>query len=680
MNVSPLCPQLMLPVRILIVADGEIHFGPRCNGFTLMELLKILRSSSLPPVDITTALRGKDAKDCKCTCNVDFRFDGDLFKNGKFDQVWLFGHLDETDPPLSESEVEAVLEFMNRGGGVFATGDHKSLGAAMCGKLPRVGSMRKWYYRMAPSLELKAPGKEDATRLDTLRVGLDLGFQVDDQSDGVAQEIRPKFFLTNDGNDAKPHPLLADKSGFAITVLPDHMHEGECLVPTNLERRFPCNGKQCDEYPKIPGVNPPTRLAPQVVAISTSATGYMLIVGKSIPPVEPRSFVSIVAYDGDQVRVGRVAVDASFHHFLDINLRGTGAANRESRGFFDECGNPTRDYVSFTKYYQNIARWLSSPDVRFDMYTAMLVDLRFNTFLIEDLTPIPNPTLQDLLYVGALTRKAISERFSDVVAIECALAYLKDLDAEPKRLLESVMNPWVPSSLGLSSWIMALNQEFLIEGSLGWWMLKVVNELPYNSDEALQRLNPESLPDLFRPAVNEASPTLLTVLRESIERLKYLSETLLNTAIGSGGQIDSIDASRVNVSNRALAEEAEMAGMCRTEDDEFWDSDIIRNGQRFREGSFRITEETQQGFFEGVFVHIDGRTEPISGRCTGARMTFDRGRFHYDGIFVHDRFVRGTRTSPSLTGDADVRDSESARPATEEWEGTKVTTFLEEEA
>jgi len=88
-----------------------------------------------------------------------------------YDQVWLFGHEEETDTAsfLDESELRTIYDFMNAGGGVFATGDHKSLGYALCGNIPRVSSMRKWQYETAPSPDLKAPGRDDTTRLDTLR-------------------------------------------------------------------------------------------------------------------------------------------------------------------------------------------------------------------------------------------------------------------------------------------------------------------------------------------------------------------------------------------------------------------------------------------------------------------------------------------------------------------------------
>jgi hypothetical protein len=37
-----------------------------------------------------------------------------------------------------------LAEWMDRGGGVFAVGDHFNLGASMCSRIPRVRTMRKW--------------------------------------------------------------------------------------------------------------------------------------------------------------------------------------------------------------------------------------------------------------------------------------------------------------------------------------------------------------------------------------------------------------------------------------------------------------------------------------------------------------------------------------------------------
>ncbi len=64
------------------------------------------------------------------------------------DQVWFFG-LQQIGPygrSLTSVELASIARFMNKGGGVFATGDHQSMGYKLCGEIPRVRSMRRWWY------------------------------------------------------------------------------------------------------------------------------------------------------------------------------------------------------------------------------------------------------------------------------------------------------------------------------------------------------------------------------------------------------------------------------------------------------------------------------------------------------------------------------------------------------
>ena len=62
---------------------------------------------------------------------------------------------------------------------------------------------------------------------------------------------------------------------------------------------------------------------PHVVAVSISAGRFITDTLK--PPVRPRCFGAISAYDGDPAGVGRIVCDATWHHFVNINLNGSGA-------------------------------------------------------------------------------------------------------------------------------------------------------------------------------------------------------------------------------------------------------------------------------------------------------------------------------------------------------------------
>src|SRR5713101_1992230 len=110
-------PSLIFKVRLLLVADGGIHFSSFVSGFGLIELIKALRESARPWEDfsITTALRSDEDLD-NCTENLGFRFDSSTFNIELYDELWLFGHLNEDDDPssfLAKSELRTIYKFMN---------------------------------------------------------------------------------------------------------------------------------------------------------------------------------------------------------------------------------------------------------------------------------------------------------------------------------------------------------------------------------------------------------------------------------------------------------------------------------------------------------------------------------------------------------------------------------------
>lgn len=478
-------------IRILILADGKMGFDDSDLG--LGELIdKGLRPSATPWEELIIVTAHRSADD-RTAVIPGFRFDtiptkapfNVPFTREHYEQVWLFGraeeHLNEAPHPhrLEEPELAVLAKFMQEGGGVFATGDHEDLGAAMCGRVPRVRSMRRWFCRGVPEPQ-RAPGRNDTTRLDTLREGLDAGFTTDDQSDRVPQEIRPRF-RTAEGRTgvAEPHPLLA-RGKFAVTVLPDHMHVGECVVPSGaeLEAEFSFGGEPpAFEFPKLPGVE--QRLAPEVVAVAASAGGYIKD-EPDLPPIEPRCFNVIVAYDGSRVGVGRVAVDASFHHFVHVNLRGNELSHsNDKKGLYDAAGNPTEDYKAIKQYYRNLVTWLCPPEVRVEYYVNLLAGLRHLSPLDEEIRPTPRPTLEDVLYAGTVTREMITNMFSRAEATQCALALSALLPEEPRAAAAKLIDPCLPSALRDSEPVTPFfTGEPLVKVILGGAMLGVAEILP----------------------------------------------------------------------------------------------------------------------------------------------------------------------------------------------------------
>ncbi len=139
--------------------------------------------------------------------------------------------------------------------------------------------------------------------------------------------------------------------GSALDVYPDHPHEGECRIPTDLSTTFPLDGSDVDEWP---GGRWFGYARPRAVAY-TMSSGNGFNTGPTGPKsaVEPRSFVSIAAYDGQVGTVGRVVTDATWHHYVNVNLNGMLVG-----------GNPNADLARIQRFWSNMAVWLMPATAR----------------------------------------------------------------------------------------------------------------------------------------------------------------------------------------------------------------------------------------------------------------------------------------------------------------------------
>jgi hypothetical protein len=237
------------------------------------------------------------------------------------------------------------------------------------------------------------------------------------------------------------------------------------------------------------------RLSPEVIAVAVSSGGRIRDRAKNqyYGPVDPRCFGAICVYDGRHANmnghpVGRVVVDASFHHFLNINLNGTGAF--KGRGFYDKEGRPTEDYEAIKRYYFNIAEFLVPPSQKLLHYARILISLRFMFPLIEEIRPDEELSLDNLLDVGRLTRGALSELLSPAEAVECARTIHEALVEE--NALKALVNlrPALPRASGLSR---LLNTQALTDMFLGLPMLFVARHLPGDVNEAGEEIEKMAL-------------------------------------------------------------------------------------------------------------------------------------------------------------------------------------------
>lgn len=639
-----------LPVRVLVVADGGVNFI--AADFGLTRFVTALQKSAAPGeiVEVTTAHRSGD--EINGAQLKEFKFD--KVENGvpilhitRFEQVWLFGHLGECPKDaITPSELQVITDFMNNGGGVFATGDHADLGAAMCGNVPRVRKMRRWHVKNLSPDERPAPSRNDSTRLDTLREGIDPGFKPDDQRDDVPQEIRPKFFFNETKGTVQPHDLLATET-FAISILPDHMHEGECVSADELQKRMDKDEEIKKDFPERLGTTEP--VWPDVVAIATSAAGTFEPRDKMFP-VDPRSFIIISAYDGHEVEVrdksgthklGRVVVDASFHHFVNVNLK----------GFFDDCDVPKKEFELFARYYRNILHYLLPPDKQRAYFLQLLRALRFSAPLLEDIQNLSADNWQDVIYAGTIANRVISDNFSPAHARRCALVMISDLKPDVRAHLEEVIDLWQPRN-EVDDSLFFLNSESVVIAVLGRAILGVDSSRRENHDEVSHA-----------PIKLEAEG----------ERLESIVAKNLHQGVTQLQQRLGRLAQHLERFSKISATKEDVMGKCHTETGKSWESKIDDEV----EGNFEITEDDNGGItgkLVGTAVKISGKCRQKAGKPHKIRFRrHDTGHL-YVGVFVEgtDEKIQGLKIDLDS-----LRNFEEAPLADgdEDWVAVKVGTL-----
>lgn len=407
------CPQ-----RILMVTDGSLNFGT--GFFGLSEFVGIVRAAGHT---VATAHRNGDPA---ASIGGAFKFDtaAPALNVANYDQVWLFGF---NAVPLTGPEQTKIAQFMKTGGGMFATGDHETLGQGMGANIPRVRGMRNW-----SSIPMSSPTRHDTV----LDAGLDNIKQFNDQANAVPQRTFPVFF-SNGGPDTVAtswavHPILRHPSG-AVDAMPDHPHESECLEPVPFAGNFA--GVEEWPAPLVGGA----RIAAQVVSVSVSA-GRFIFSGAPTPsgtkpPVKPRCFGGISAYDGDAAQVGRVVCDATWHHFVNINLNGSGAGADSLGNPFQGlyvAGVPTPEYLKIQAYYLNTVRWLA-PRNRRNCWPFLQVALaRFDHEMLEVVLPQPHPCPWDpLLQIGIVAEQVLTRHWGPGAAADVVGELLASTEVAP---------------------------------------------------------------------------------------------------------------------------------------------------------------------------------------------------------------------------------------------------------
>lgn len=450
-----------LQVRILFYADSSesnllpVPFGEVIRGtvyeFGLSILKDILVSASWPSISVTLVNRFWDInQDGSISPNAVRKTTPDQLTEAmlqKYDEVWFFGkHLGSFQPgdlktfnedingypdsALTPSELSALADWMNKGGGVLILGDHSNhptysqssgvstpplvidpndgdpidetdelynLGRAMGESILRAGQMRVWQGPpggYAPTDVINNPNMDPLvnTSGDT-----DDMTWMPKQENGNPQTIYPLSWPIK-GNRRAYHPLFIgsprnDDPNGIIRVFPDHGHEGALNMLINF-----------DESSWPTATHPSYQPRPVVVASGTNQ--------------DTNETVDLVsAYDGHPAGVGRIVAHTSFHHYVNVNIH----AFRPPTG-----SPPSETFQIISEYFANVAAYLMPNPLR-TMAMMMLLQSLAKSSNIRDLAGAPFDLLGRAAYKQIKTI-ATGGQIQDLVnlAVETVIPPTKD--------------------------------------------------------------------------------------------------------------------------------------------------------------------------------------------------------------------------------------------------------------
>jgi hypothetical protein len=381
---------------------------------------------------------------------------------------------------------------MNGKGGLFATGDHGDLGRALCHAIPRARNMRLWQSTSNQFSEDEV-SMAGGRRNDTNRRGNDMASDFDDQSDDVPQEIQPKLYSRRRGlfRYTFPHPLLCGPGGM-IRVMPDHAHEGECIEPTDVTLDLNFTGPLGPEYPL--GAGGAARPLPEIIATSSVLTGTT---SGFKEPTLAQNFGSICAYDGHRANIGRVVTDATWHHFVNVNLTGdlgAPAGSTKRLGFLASPAGQAH-FEQIKAYFRNLAVWLARPERISCMNARLSWSLLWSDRVIESVLSTADIKLAES---RVTTFRLIGQHARDVLgryAGACqALSLVIDLVLERAipNLVPSI-DPWRNTRQEVADDIGWFDGTPLIDIALGGGLVALRQMLPNPESENVAKLDSDQL-------------------------------------------------------------------------------------------------------------------------------------------------------------------------------------------
>jgi hypothetical protein len=311
-----------------------------------------------------------------------------------------------------------------------------------------------------------------------------------------------------------PHPLLSKSRG-VIKVLSDHMHEGECYVDEDLTKTFSFDGYTITEYPILPKTGKP--LKPEVIAEAIVIGGHKD--EYSSLPTKAKIFGVLGAYDGHKVNVGRVAVDSTWHHFININVIGEWPHNDpkdiKHQGF-NYSDNGKKVYQDIKTYWRNLGVWLAPKKLQKSILATALWAIRWSYPLVEELS---SRTVQEGLghegisYLGRVARYSLNNISSEEQVLQWLIPYLTEI--------EDIVNPWWGNSESAPDLVF----DVIVNSVLGGMILSIAKEFPERSQENKQQAERE-LSRVLESGVYLGIKVAQETLRISVRQIENISSQI----------------------------------------------------------------------------------------------------------------------------------------------------------
>jgi hypothetical protein len=242
------------------------------------------------------------------------------------------------------------------------------------------------------------------------------------QDDAIPQR------LLFDHVDARgvPHELFwgTDAQGKErfIDVFPDHEHEGGLKIPEPDEKWPPFNA-------------PAGTVKPRAFSIASSMNSRLGGGRESV----------LAVYDGDNLGVGRIVADSSFHHYVDVNLQGFQASPDQTV------------FQLITQFYRNLAFYLIPLAKRQTIAKAMFTRIAAHPAVLEERSS------------GSEAMGRVAKRYLSYVATPIELNELVHI-LSPPVVREAGGNPFLPEAFLNNS----LPSQELVLGSMIARELRVV--------------------------------------------------------------------------------------------------------------------------------------------------------------------------------------------------------------